>query len=154
MEMKCTQTNWRETEIVTSDELLCITWNGPSYASCQIKWCLCTLWQMSSHLLTYSMQKIPSWEVNRFSASQAIPHILRSSQVYYSINKCLPPVPILNQTDPVHVPHPTPSRSTLILSSHLRSGLPGGFFSSLFPTKTLYTPLLSPLHATVQPHFH
>ena len=45
-------------------------------------------------------------------------------------------------------PHPTSWRSILILSSHLRLGLPSGLFPSDFPTNTLYTPLLSPVHAT------
>ena len=46
-------------------------------------------------------------------------------------------------------PHLASWRSILILSSHLRLGLPSGLFPSGFHTKTLYSPLLSPigLHA-------
>jgi hypothetical protein len=36
-------------------------------------------------------------------------------------------------------PHPTSWRSILILSTHLRLGLPNGLFPSGLPTKTLYT---------------
>ena len=43
-------------------------------------------------------------------------------------------------------PHPTSWRS--ILSTHQRLGLTSGLFPSGFPTKTLYTPLSSPIHAT------
>ena len=45
-------------------------------------------------------------------------------------------------------PHPTSWISILLLSSHLCLGLLSGFFHLAFPTKTLYTPLLSPIHAT------
>ena len=40
----------------------------------------------------------------------------------------------------------------LILSSHLRLGLPNGLFPSGFPTNTLCTPLSSPIRATCPVH--
>ena len=90
------------------------------------------------------MDESPSWE-----ASQEIPRILWNPKVYYRVYKCPPPVPILSQINPVHDPHPTSRWSILILSSHLRLGLPSGLFPSGFPTKTLYAPLISPMHSSL-----
>ena len=104
------------------------------------------------YLLTYSMEQSPYWEANRFLASQEIPHILWTPNVHYRSHKCPPPVPILSQLDPVHTPNPTSWRSILILSSHLRLGLPSGLFPSDFLTKILYTPLLSPIRGTCSAH--
>jgi hypothetical protein len=62
---------------------------------------------------------------------------------------CPYPEPI---TSSPHEPPPTSWRSILILSSHLRLGLPNGLFPSGFPTNTLCTPLSSPIRATCRAH--
>jgi hypothetical protein len=104
------------------------------------------------YLLTYSMEQSLSWEANRFSASQEIPRILWNPKVSYLIHKCPPPVPIQSQLNPVHSPTSQFLRIHLNVSSHLRLGLPSGLFPSDFPTKTLYTPLLSPIRVTCPAH--
>ena len=49
-------------------------------------------------------------------------------------------------------PLPTSWKFILILSSHLRLGLPKGLFPSGFPTRTLFTSLPSPICATCPAH--
>jgi len=113
-------------------------------------WVCCTF--NSSSDLTYSMEQSRSWEANRFSASQEILDILWNPKAQYLIHKWSTPVPILSHSVPSIPLHPTSWILILILSSHLRLGLPSGLFPSGFPTKTLYTPLFSPIRATCSAH--
>ena len=52
----------------------------------------------------------------------------------------------------IQPPHPTSWRSILILSSHLRIGLPNGLFPSGLPTIILYAHFLSLIRATYPAH--
>ena len=96
------------------------------------------------------MVQSPSWEANWFAASQEIPCISRNPKVHYRTHKRPPPVSILGQPNPVHIP--TSWRSILILSTHLRLGLPSGLLPSGVPSNTLYTPLSSPICTTYPAH--
>jgi len=92
------------------------------------------------------MEKSTYLETSRFAANQEIPHILWNANVHYHINNSLPPVPILSQVNPVHTP------KSHFLKTHLNIILPSGLSLSSFPTKTLYTPLPSPIRATCLTH--
>ena len=91
------------------------------------------------------MEQSSSWEANRFSASQEIPAFYGTRRF---IHKCPHPSVSWARSIQSIAPHLTSWRPILILSSHLRLGLPIGLLPSGFPTKTLYTPLPSPIRAT------
>ena len=104
------------------------------------------------YLLTYSMVQSPSWAGKWFAASQEIPRISRNPKVHYRTHKRPPPVSILGQSNPVHIPtsHLLEIPPNIIHPSTSRS--PQWSPSLRFPSKTLYNPLSSPIRATCPDH--
>ena len=98
------------------------------------------------------MVQSPSWEANWFAASQKFPAFHGTRRFITALTSLRHP--FLSWAVPIQsiYPYPISWRSVLILSTHLRLGLPSGLFLSGFPTKTLYTPLSSPVRATCSAH--
>ena len=95
------------------------------------------------YLLTYSMVQSP-WEANWFAASQEIPRILWNPKVHYHTHKRPPPVPILGQPNPVHIPisHLLKIHPNIIHPPTPRS--PQWFLSLRFPhLDAIHPPLLT-----------
>ena len=120
----------------------------------------CITWRYL--LLTYCMVQSPSWEANWFAASQEIPRISRNPKVHYRTHKRLPPVSILGQPNPVHIPisHFLEIRPNIIHPSTPRS--PQWSSSPRFPHQDpIHPPLLthtrhmpSPSHSSRFYHLH
>ena len=102
--------------------------------------------------ISISIVQSPSSEANWFAASQKIPRLSRNPKVHYRTHKLPPPVSILGQPSPVHKPtsHLLEIHPNITHPSTPRS--PQWFLPSGFPTKTLYTPLPSPIRATCPAH--
>jgi len=105
-----------------------------------------------TYLLTYSMVQSPSWEANWFAASQQIPRISRNPKVHYRTHKRPPPVSILGQPNPVHIPtsHLLQIQPIIIHPSTPRSHQ---WSPSLrFPQQDFIHSLSSPIRATWPTH--
>ena len=101
---------------------------------------------------TYSMVQSPSWEANWFAVSQEIPRISRNPKVHYRTHKRPPPVSILGQPDPIHIPisHLLEIHPNIIHPSTPRS--PQWSLSFRFPHQEPIHPLSSPIRSTCPAH--
>ena len=98
------------------------------------------------------MVQSPSWETNWFAASQEIPRISRNPKVHYRTHKRPPPVSILGQPNPVHIPtsHLLEIHPNIIHPSTPRS--PQWSPSLRFPHQHPIHPLSSPIRTTCPAH--
>ena len=90
---------------------------------------------------------------NWFAASQEIPRISQNPKVHYRTHKSPPPVPILGQLNPVHIPtsHLLEIHPYIINPSKPR--FPQWSLSLRFPHQDPIHPLSSPILATCPAHF-
>jgi hypothetical protein len=98
------------------------------------------------------MELSPSLRVANSAATQELPSILWNTKVHYRVHKSPPLVPNLSQINPIMESHPISLRSILILSTHLRLGLPSGLFQSSISTNNLHAFLFSPIRVTCPAH--
>ena len=102
---------------------------------------LCT--HIHTHILTYLLTPWCRVLLENLTGLQ----LVKKFPAFYGTQRFLS----LSWVNPIQstYPHPTSWRSILILSTHLRLGLPKGLVPSGFPTKTLYAP--SPPHTRHMP---
>ena len=98
------------------------------------------------------MVQSPSREANWFASSQEIPRISLNPNVHYRTHKRPPPLSILGQPNPFHIPtaHLLEIHPNIIHPSMPRS--PQRSPSLRFPDQEPIHPLYSPIRATCPAH--
>jgi len=107
---------------------------------------------LPTHYLLTPSCRVLLEEANWFAASQEIPRISRNPKVHYPAHKRPPPVPILGQPNPVHIPtsHLLETHPNIIRPFTPRS--PQWSHSLRFPHQDPIHPLSSPIRATCPAH--
>ena len=106
---------------------------------------LCTFFDHCPLLLTNSMEHSPSWEANTFSTSQEIP------QIWWNPEGALPHLQVPTTCSYLEPDQTNPYPPSHFLKIHLNfipTSTLGSSKRSPSLSKTLYTPLLSPMCAT------
>ena len=112
----------------------------------------CLLTYLVTYLLTYLLTPLSRALLEKLTGSQLVtkfPAIYGTRRFITAVTSARQLSLFWTRSTQSMPPHPNSGRSILILSSHLRLGLPSDLFSLGFPTKILYTTLPPyALHAT------
>lgn len=99
------------------------------------------------YLLIYTYGSV-TLECDRINGwNRVLPCILLKPRIHYRVHMDPPLVPILNQKNPIHA-FPSYSPRCILISCHIRMGLPSGILLSDFLFKMLYAFLLFQMRVT------
>jgi hypothetical protein len=98
------------------------------------------------------MELSPSWEAANCAATQELPNILWTRRFITAFTRALHWSLFWARSIQSLSSYPISLRSILILSAHLRLGIPSGLFHSGISTNILYAFLFAPIRSTCPAH--